>query len=345
MKRTPVEFNKGRGFNMEGSRMKDLSLGEMTDLYKRMLLIRYTEEKLKEKFTQGVIPGFIHLAIGQEGVAAGVCANLRTEDYIASTHRGHGHALAKRMDLNKFMAEIYGKINGFCKGRGGSMHLADWENGILGSNGIVGGGIPIATGVAYACKYKGTDQVVVSFFGEGATGTGAFHEALNLASVWSLPILYCCETNGWAEFSGRSVHMKIQSVVERAQAYDMERHIVDGDDVLAVYNIAEELIEKIRKGSGPIFLECKTHRWEGHYVGDPQSYRSPEELTRCKEYCPIERLEKKLLSSGDLSEGTLDNYKKEVKESLNQAVKYAEESPLPTPEDLTKDVYCDTCFS
>jgi pyruvate dehydrogenase E1 component alpha subunit len=321
--------------------VNDLTKEEMLDLYKKMVFIRRVEEKLKEEFLQGNIPGFLHVSIGQEAVAAGICSNLRNDDYILSTHRGHGHVLAKGADLKKFMAEIYGRKNGYCKGRSGSMHVTATECGVLGCNGIVGAGISIATGVAFANMYKGTDQITVSFFGEGATSTGSFHEALNMASLWGLPILYCCETNGWAEFSPLSTHMRIKDVAERAKAYAMEAVIVDGDDVLAVYRMTKELIERIRRGGGPVLLECKTHRWEGHFVGDPQRYRPADSLKECQEHCPIEKLKDHLLALGLINEGIVEEIAEEIRKLVEEAVAFAKDSPLPAAEDLKEDVYCD----
>lgn len=315
-----------------------VSKSDKLNLYRKMVLIRRTEEKLRDLFAQGAIPGFIHLSIGQEGVAAGVCSNLTAEDVIASTHRGHGHAIAKGIDLKRFMAEIFGRATGCCEGRGGSMHMADRETGILGSNGIVGAGLPIATGAAFACRYRGTDRVVAAFFGEGATGTGAFHEALNLASLWELPILYCCETNGWAEFTPTSIHVKTTDVVMRASAYGMEGRIVNGDDVMEVYQAAAESIGKIRKNGGPIFLEFKTHRWEGHFAGDPQKYRFKEDVAEARRHCPIERLKADLLN-GASKNGVVEEIEKDVEREIDEAVRYAQNSPLPGPEDLAKHVY------
>lgn len=320
--------------------MSNLTTAEKINLYKTVLLIRRTEERLKDIFAQGLIPGFIHLSIGQEGVAAGVCLNLRKDDYILSTHRGHGHALAKGIELKRLMAELFGKTGGCCGGRSGSMHLADREIGLLGSNGIVGGGIPIAVGVAFACKYKGTDQVTVCFFGEGATSEGAFHEALNLASLWDLPVLFCCEANGWAEFTPSEVHFKLKNVADRAGAYGIEAKVVDGDNVLEVYTTARELVGKIRQGGGPVLLECKTHRWEGHFAGDPQRYRSPEELQEVKKYCPLERLKKDLLEKEAVPARELQKIEEIVAEQLAQAVKYAQDSPLPGEDELLRYVYC-----
>lgn len=319
--------------------MQELSKEVLVDLLRTMILCRRAEEKLGEVFAQGQIPGFIHAGIGQEGVAAGVCRALNKDDFIGNTHRGHGQALAKGVDLKRFMAELFGKETGFCHGRSGSMHLADIEHGVLGAVGVVGGGIPIATGVAFGCQHRKTKRVVVCFFGEGATGTGAFHESVNLASVWNLPILYCCENNSWAEFTHRSIHMKISDVAERAKAYGIRGTIVDGDDVVAVYQEAKQLIEELRQGKGPILMECKTHRWHGHFEGDPQKYRPPEDIEACKQYCPIDRLKRRLLESGVATEEDINGIYKEIDDRLAEAVAFARESPEPSPETLLRDVY------
>ena len=243
-----------------------------------MLKVRRVEECLLDIFAQGKIPGFIHVGIGQEAVAAGVCSCLNPDDFIFTTHRGHGQALAKGIDLNRFMAEIYGRKDGYCKGKAGSMHIASKEAGVAGSNGIVGGGLPISLGTAFASAYRGENKVTVCFFGDGATNEGTFHESLNLASLWNLPVIFCCENNGWAQFTPQKVYMKLENISKRAESYGMAGVTVDGDDVLKVREEAEKAIARARKGEGPTLLECKTHRWFGHYAGDPQKYRPAEEV-------------------------------------------------------------------
>ncbi|MCP4694996.1 MAG: thiamine pyrophosphate-dependent dehydrogenase E1 component subunit alpha, partial [Desulfobacterales bacterium] len=257
--------------------MKKPGKKSMLELYTCMVRIRMVEEKLMALFSNGEIPGFIHVCIGQEAAPAAVCRHLKDADYMANTHRGHGHALAKGMELKPFMAELLGRRDGPCRGRSGSMHLADKRLGILGANGIVGGGIPIANGAAFAAKYKGTDQVTVCFFGEGATGEGAFHESLNIAAIMKLPIVYVCENNGWAEFTPQNVHMPVSDVAERAAAYHMPGVTVS-NECLEIYEAAGAAVDRARKGEGPTLLEVKSRRWHGHYVGDAQKYRPPGDI-------------------------------------------------------------------
>ena len=256
--------------NTSGMADKDTLL----NMFYLMVKIRRVEERLLDIFAQGKILGFIHMCIGQEAVPVGLCSCLEPDDYISNTHRGHGQALAKGVDLRRFMAELYGRKDGFCKGKAGSIHIACKELGIIGSNGVVGGGIPISLGTAFASMYKGDNRVTVCFFGDGATSEGNFHESLNLAAIWNLPIVFCCENNGWAEFTPQRVHMKIENISQRAECYGMAGVTVDGDDVLKVWEEAEKAISRARKGKGPTLLECKTHRWFGHFAGDAQKYRS-----------------------------------------------------------------------
>ena len=229
--------------------MKKPNKKELIQFYENMVKIRRVEEKLMEVFSKGEIPGFIHVCIGQEATPVAVCSHLKDSDYMSNTHRGHGHALAKGIDLKLFMAELFGRKNGFCRGRSGSMHLADRNLGILGANGIVGGGIPIATGAAFASQYKKTEQVTVCFFGEGATDEGTFHESLNIASIKKLPIVYVCENNGWAEFTSLNVHMPIKNVMDRAVAYNMPG-VVASNDFFEIHEEAGKAIERARKGNG-----------------------------------------------------------------------------------------------
>src|SRR5690606_23545711 len=224
-------------------------------------------------FAEGHIPGFLHLYLGQEAVAAGICVQLNKDDTITSTHRGHGHCIAKGVDVRRMMAELFGKSTGCCRGKGGSMHVAEVSLGILGANGIVGAGIPIAVGAALTAKIQGTGKIAVAFFGEGAAGTGYFHEGLNLAAVLKLPVGFVCESNQYAEFTPRSKHLPVETVASRAAAYGFPGVTVDGDDVLAVYAAFREAAARARGGEGPVLLECFTHRWSGHYEGDPQKYR------------------------------------------------------------------------
>ncbi|MFQ6111978.1 MAG: thiamine pyrophosphate-dependent dehydrogenase E1 component subunit alpha, partial [Nitrospinota bacterium] len=258
-------------------------------IFETMLRIRMFEEKAVDLFQHGFMPGFLHVCIGQEAIAAGVCAALRPDDHIISTHRGHGHIIAKGGDYRYMMAELYAKRTGYCKGKGGSIHIADMDLGILGANGIVGGGIPIANGAALAFKLKKTGQVLVCFFGDGASNQGSFHEGLNLASTWHLPVVFICENNQYAESTPQKVHQHITDISCRAEAYDIPGVSVDGNDAVAVYEAASEAVERARQpGEHPTLIECKTYRHMGHYIGDPGTlYRSDEEVAEWKKRDPI----------------------------------------------------------
>jgi len=307
-------------------------------MYERMVLIRKVEECLMEVFSKGEIPGFIHVCIGQEATPVAVCSWLKDDDYMANTHRGHGHALAKGIDLNLFMAELFGKKNGFCRGRSGSMHLADPHLGILGANGIVGGGIPIATGAAFAASYKKTRQVTVCFFGEGATNEGTFHESLNIASLRNLPIVYVCENNGWAEFTPQEVHMPIRNVADRASSYNMTG-ITVSNKVLDIYKAAGEAIQRARNGEGPTLLEVKSARWHGHFVGDAQIYRSEDDVKAAKRKDCIADFEKKLVKEKVLKKTDVTKIGERVHKRIEAAVAFARESPFPDPSELMDDLY------
>ena len=311
----------------------------LLDMFYVMVKIRRVEERLLDVFAQGKIPGFIHVSIGQEAVPVGVCACLRPDDYISNTHRGHGQALAKGSDLKRFMAEIYGRKDGYCKGKAGSMHIACKEVGIIGSNGIVGGGLPISLGTAFASMYKKEDRVTVCFFGDGAANEGTFHECLNIAALWNLPIVFCCENNGWAEFTPQKVHMKIENISKRAESYGMPGATVDGDDVLKVREEAEKAITRARKGKGPTLLECKTHRWFGHFAGDAQKYRSPKEIEEVRKFDPILKFQKVLFDLKYLDSGAVEKVEVRVKSEIDEAVAFAESSPIPGSEILLEDVY------
>ena len=304
-----------------------------------MKKIRRAEERLAETFAQGKIPGFIHVGIGQEAVAAGVCSCLRADDSILTTHRGHAQVLAKGVDLNRFMAEIYGRTDGFCKGKSGSMHVASKESGVVGSNGIVGGGLPISLGTAFASMYRGEDSVTVCFFGDGASNQGTFHESLNLAALWNLPVIFCCENNGWAQFTPQKVYMKVENIAKRAESYGMPGVTVDGGDVLKVLDEAQKAVARARAGSGPTLLECKTSRWLGHYSGDPQKYRSPDEIRAAREIDPIARFEKHLLETGQITAATAGALDAKVAREIEEAISFAENSPVAGAEEILTDVY------
>jgi pyruvate dehydrogenase E1 component alpha subunit len=316
-----------------------MSREKLLELHYSMVKVRRVEERLVDIFTQGKIPGFIHVSIGQEAVAAGVCSCLNPDDFIYTTHRGHGQALAKGINLKSFMAEIFGRKDGCCKGRSGSMHIASKESGVAGSNGIVGAGLPISLGAAFASMYRGEDKVTVCFFGDGASNQGTFHESLNIAALWNLPVIFCCENNGWAQFSSQKSYMKLENISIRAQAYGMPGVTVDGDDVLQVRKEAEKAVARARTGRGPTLLECKTHRWLGHYVGDAQKYRPPLEVQQVKEFDPIASFEKFLLESGHIGQDYLDTVEARIISEIEEAIAYAESSPIAGAEELYNDVY------
>jgi acetoin:2,6-dichlorophenolindophenol oxidoreductase subunit alpha len=310
-------------------------------LYHRMVEIRAVEQELITLFAKGRMPGFIHSYIGEEATAVGVCAALRKDDYITSTHRGHGHILAKGGDLNRFMAEVFGRETGYCKGKGGSMHIADFEIGILGANGIVGGGIPLAGGAACSSVLLGTERVAVSFFGDGAANIGAFHESLNLAAIWDLPVVFVCENNGYADFIPARDAMRVERVAERGAAYGIPGKWFDGNDVLAAYDATRRAVERARAGEGPTLLEAVTYRWRGHFEGDPQPYRTKDEVAGWQEKDPIRRFRDQLLAEGTLDDARVSEIDAEVRAAIDAAVAYAESSPVPDPREALEDVYTD----
>jgi pyruvate dehydrogenase E1 component alpha subunit len=317
------------------------SAKKMIEMYRTMVRIRLFEGRLPELYVTG-FTGLTHLYIGQEAVAAGVCANLRKEDYITSTHRGHGHVIAKGGELKFMMAELFGKKTGYCKGKGGSMHITDITIGILGANGIVGAGIPIATGAGLSSKMRKTDQVTACFFGDDASNTGAFHEGLNFASVHRLPVVFICENNLYGISVPQKQHQAIQDISIRAVAYDIPGMTVDGNDVLAVYGASGKAIERAKAGEGPTLIECKTYRWRGHHEGDPNRgsrYRPAEEVEAWMKKCPIRRFEEKLLQTKILTVEKVKAVKEEIEREIDEAIAFAKESPSPDPQDLYEDVY------
>lgn len=316
-----------------------LSREMMIDMYTTMLKIRLFEEQIAEFFAAGKIAGFVHLYIGEEAVAAGVCATLKDNDFISSTHRGHGHIISKGGDLKLMMAEIFGKRTGYCKGKGGSMHIADLDLGILGANGIVGGGLPLATGAAIAIQYEERDSVAVCFFGDGAANQGTAHEAFNLATCWKLPVVFINENNLYGISCSTQHSMCVSDVAERAAAYGMPGIVVDGNDVIAVYEAASEAVKRARKGLGPSLIECKTYRWRGHFEGDPCVYRTQEEVNEWRAKDPIPRFEKRLLDMDVLDAAAIEKIRNGIKEELVAAVDFAEKSALPSPREVTDDVY------
>lgn len=319
----------------------DLSNEKLIQMYRTMKKIREFETKAAELFAEGRIPGFVHLYIGEEAVATGVSANLKDSDYITSTHRGHGHIIAKGGDLKYMFAELFGRVTGYCKGKGGSMHIADADKGILGANGIVGAGHNIAVGAGLSSKYRGTDQVCVCFFGDGSTNQGTFHESLNMASIWKLPVIFVCENNLYGISMHQSRHQAIQDVADRAVAYNIPGVVVDGNDVLAVYEAANEAIDRARNGQGPTLIECKTYRHRGHFEGDPTVYRDKEEVQEWLEKDPILRLINYMLENNVATEDDIKNINKEIASEIDEAIKFAEESPFPPVEAAVEDIYTD----
>ncbi|WP_432409147.1 pyruvate dehydrogenase (acetyl-transferring) E1 component subunit alpha [Wukongibacter sp. M2B1] len=318
-----------------------LSNEKIIDMYQAMIRIRKFETQAMNLFAQGSIPGFVHLYLGEEAVATGVCANLKEDDYITSTHRGHGHIVAKGGDLKYMMAELYGKETGYCKGKGGSMHIADATKGILGANGIVGAGHNIAVGAGLSAQYRGTDQVCVCFFGDASTNQGTFHESLNLASVWKLPVIFVCENNLYGISTSQSRHQAITDVSDRAVAYNMPGVTVDGNDVFAVYEASKEAIKRAKDGQGPTLIECKTYRHRGHFEGDPGAYKPKEEQNEWLGKDPIPRIEKFMLDNEIVTESKLKALKEEVDKEINEAVEFANNSSYPSLESVVEDIYTD----
>lgn len=312
---------------------------KLVEMYKKMVEIRNFEEKVFELYGRNLVPGTIHLYAGEEAVAVGVCSNLRKNDYITSTHRGHGHCIAKGAQLKRIMAEILGKKTGYCKGKGGSMHIADFSIGMLGATAVVGAGIPIAVGAGLSIKLRGTDQVVACFFGEGASNQGTFHEGMNMASVWKLPVIFVCENNLYAMGTRQSRVMAIENIADRALAYGIPGVAVDGNDVLAVYETARKAVESARKGEGPTLIECKTYRHKGHSRIDPARYRPKEEVEEWLRRDPIRRFKERLLQTNILTEAETELAEKEALARVEEAVKFAMESPHPAPEEALEDVY------
>ena len=304
-----------------------------------MLEIRLFEEKVFELYGQNLVPGTIHLYAGEEAVAVGVCITLRKEDYITSTHRGHGHCIAKGADLKRTMAEILGKKTGYCKGKGGSMHIADFSIGMLGASAVVGAGLPIAVGAGLSVKLRKTSQVVACFFGEGASNQGTFHESINMASTWKLPVLFVCENNLYAMGTRQSTVMNIENIADRAVAYGIPGVSVDGNDVLAVYEVTQKAVEGARKNEGPTLIECKTYRHKGHSRVDPARYRPKEEVEEWLAKDPVKRFKEKLLQTNVLTEDEVQKIEKEVSAEIEEATKFAMQSPYPKPEEALEDVY------
>lgn len=309
------------------------------NLLKTMVRIRLFEEKVEELFLSGVLPGFVHLYIGEEAIASGVCSALKKSDYITSTHRGHGHVLAKGARMDRMMAELYGKKTGYCKGKGGSMHIFDFNLGVLGANGVVGGGFPIAVGAGLSAKLKRTDEVCVCFFGDGSSNRGTFHESLNMAAAWNLPVIYVCENNRYAATTPTHTTTSVNNIADRATGYGIPGVIVDGNNVEEVYSAAKNAIERARNGEGPTLIECKTYRIKGHFVGDPERYRSKDEVKEMKALDPIERYIKGLFDENVCTIEEVEEIYQGIRNEVIIAIKFAEGSPNPEPEDALTDLY------
>jgi pyruvate dehydrogenase E1 component alpha subunit len=314
---------------------------QLLEMYRRMFTIREFDRQAVEEFHQGNIPGVVHAYIGEEAVAVGVCSALRREDRITSTHRGHGHTIAKGADIKLMMAELFGRSNGYCHGKGGSMHIADFSVGMLGANGIVGAGLPIATGAALAAQLEGGDRVAACFFGDGASNEGSFHGSLNLASIWKLPVIYVCENNGWAVAVPATYGLSVEDVAVRASAYNIPGVTVDGTDVLAVHEAVQQAVRRARAGDGPTLVECKTHRWRGHSEqrGNPQDPRPLEDREAGPQKDPIVSFSARLVEQGVATTASLEQINREVETQVSEAIAFAKDSPLPKPEDALLDVF------
>jgi pyruvate dehydrogenase E1 component subunit alpha len=321
------------------SRIAKLDKETLVNIYHQMVLVRRFEEKSAEAYSAGKIGGFCHLYIGQEAVAIGAISAIRRDDYVLTSYREHAHALAKGMTPESVMAELFGKATGCSKGKGGSMHMFDKEVNFLGGHAIVGGQIPLATGVAFASKYKGTDQVTLCFFGEAAVNQGSFHESLNMAQLWKLPCIYICENNQYGMGTSLQRAMSSHDISEKACAYDIVSEFVDGMDVLAVREATLRAIERARQNYLPTLLEVRTYRFMGHSMSDPGNYRTRAEIERYQERDPIKLFTASLKEEGVMADEEFEAIEAQVREQVEKALRFAEESPLPAPEELFKDVY------
>ena len=327
---------------LEGTNMT-LTTEKQLEMLRSMQTIRRFEERASDDYQAGAIYGVVHCYIGEEAVAVGVCSALNRDDQIISTHRGHGHCLAKGADLNRMMAELYGRQTGYCKGKGGSMHIADFSIGMLGANGIVAGGIPIVTGAGLAAQLEGKGRVAVSFFGDGASNAGPFHESINIAATWKLPMLYVCENNLYSAGTIAAETLALSDVAVRAAGYGIPGVVVDGNDVIAVYEAAEAAVNRARAGQGPTLIECKTYRWRGHTERPGQTDPRPqEEIEEWRQRDPISRFATSLMEHGLLTEEAWQKMDAEILAAIEDAVKFSEESPFPEPEAAVEDVFAES---
>jgi acetoin:2,6-dichlorophenolindophenol oxidoreductase subunit alpha len=311
---------------------------ELIDLLRRMWLIRAFEEKVSALYAERQIVGLLHLGIGQEAVAVGACSLLRQDDYVFGGHRSHGHAIAKGADINRLMAEIAGRATGYCAGKGGSMHIVAREAGFMTATGVVGGTIPLALGAAFAAKEKKKRQVALVFFGDGAGQAGPFHESLNIASLWQLPVIFVCENNGYAEFTPLSAHTKVERLAQHAKTYAIPASTVDGNDLVAVRAAMSKAAEKCRAGEGPVFVECLTHRMRGHYEGDPAKYRELSQLAEWKKKDPIGRVVRLLKSKKAITDKKLGAIENQARDLVEKAAEFALSSPWPAPNEVATQV-------
>lgn len=309
------------------------------DMLREMYVIRFFEEMVDDLFARGLVHGTMHLSVGQEASAVGSISALDHRDYILSTHRGHGHCIAKGADLNLMMAEFLGKETGYCRGRGGSMHIADMEGRNLGANGVVGGGIPLAVGVGLTLQMRRTDEIVMGFFGDGAANQGSFHEALNMAAIWSLPVVYVCENNQYGMSMSTTRAFKIEHIAQRAASYGMPGVTVDGNDVLAVYDAALEAVSRARAGDGPTLVECLTYRWKGHSKSDQELYRTKEEIETWKNRDPIRRFRVLLVDEGVISREEDAEIEEAATRIIDEALEFAQASPEPALDTILEGVY------
>ena len=327
---------------LEGTNMT-LTTEKQLEMLRSMQTIRRFEERASDDYQAGAIYGVVHCYIGEEAVAVGVCSALNRDDQIISTHRGHGHCLAKGADLNRMMAELYGRQTGYCKGKGGSMHIADFSIGMLGANGIVAGGIPIVTGAGLAAQLEGKGRVAVSFFGDGASNAGPFHESINIAATWKLPMLYVCENNLYSAGTIAAETLALSDVAARAAGYGIPGVVVDGNDVMAVYEAAEAAVNRARAGQGPTLIECKTYRWRGHTERPGQEDPRPQdEIETWRQRDPINRFAANLMDQGVLTEEAWEKMDAEILAAIEDAVKFSEESPFPEPEAAVEDVFAES---
>ena len=327
---------------LEGTNMT-LTTEKQLEMLRSMQTIRRFEERASDDYQAGAIYGVVHCYIGEEAVAVGVCSALNRDDQIISTHRGHGHCLAKGADLNRMMAELYGRQTGYCKGKGGSMHIADFSIGMLGANGIVAGGIPIVTGAGLAAQLEGKGRVAVSFFGDGASNAGPFHESINIAATWKLPMLYVCENNLYSAGTIAAETLALSDVAARAAGYGIPGVVVNGNDVMAVYEAAEAAVNRARAGQGPTLIECKTYRWRGHTERPGQADPRPqEEIEEWRQQDPISRFATSLMEHGLLTEEAWQKMDAEILATIEDAVKFSEESPFPEPEAAVEDVFAES---